>query len=110
MRVWLPARGAGSGTTILMDALAAVAGVCWRSRECQWCIASFSRGLDILPISAMAMDHGAGALAAPLVDFQDTVLPSADTATLPLSFLYWAAASAMMAGCNVATISEACLA
>jgi len=56
------------------------------------------------------MDHGAGALAAPLVDFQDTVLPSADTATLPLSFLYWAAASAMMAGGKVAAISEACLA
>ena len=31
VRVWLPACGDGSCTTILMEALAEVAGVCWRS-------------------------------------------------------------------------------
>jgi hypothetical protein len=44
-------------------------------------------------MSAMAIDRGGSA---PLADFQDTVLPSADTETVPSCFLYCAAASAMV--------------
>jgi hypothetical protein len=41
----------------------------------------------------MTMDSGG---TAPLADFQDTVLPSADTVTVPSCFLYWAAALDML--------------
>jgi hypothetical protein len=40
---------------------------------------------DILPMSAMAMDSGGRA---PPAGFQETVLPSAETETLPSCFLY----------------------
>jgi hypothetical protein len=57
-------------------------------------------------MSAMTMDSGGCALLA-ADDFHDTVLPSADTETLPSCFLYWAAASAMLVeGRWVAAISE----
>ena len=46
-------------------------------------------------MSAMAIDSGGSA---PLADFQATVLPSAETETVPSCFLYWAAASAMAGG------------
>jgi hypothetical protein len=39
------------------------------------------------------MDNGG---TAPLADFHDTVLPSADTDTVPSCFLYWAAALDML--------------
>ena len=39
------------------------------------------------------MDNGG---IAPLADFQDTVLPSAATDTVPSCFLYWAAAVDML--------------
>ena len=42
----------------------------------------------ILPMSAMVSASGG---MAPLADFHDTVLPSADTDTAPSCFLYWAA-------------------
>ena len=51
--------------------------------------------MHILPISAIVMDNGG---TAPLVDFHDTVLPSADTTTVPSCFLYWAAALDMLGG------------
>jgi len=44
-------------------------------------------------MSAIVIDRGA---AAPFADFQDTVLPSADTETVPSCFLYWAAALDMV--------------
>jgi hypothetical protein len=44
-------------------------------------------------MSAMVMDIGG---LAPLADFQDTILPSADTATVPSCFLNWAAALDML--------------
>lgn len=51
-------------------------------------------------MSAIVIDRGAAALFA---DFQDTVLPSADTETVPSCFLYWAAALDMLeeeGGCH----------
>jgi hypothetical protein len=47
----------------------------------------------ILPIFAMVIASGGIALVA---DFQETVLPSADTDTVPSCFLYWAAAVDML--------------
>jgi hypothetical protein len=44
-------------------------------------------------MSAMIMDKGG---TAPPADFQDTVLPSADTDMVPSCFLYWAAALDML--------------
>lgn len=43
-------------------------------------------------MSAMAIERGGSA---PLADLQATVLPSAETETVPSCFLYCAAASAM---------------
>jgi hypothetical protein len=84
-----------------MEALAEVAGVCWRST----CVSYGGGSLNtdrILPMSAMTMDSGG---AAPPADFQDTALPSTDTETVPSCFLYWAAALDMLVeerGCNKA--------
>jgi hypothetical protein len=47
----------------------------------------------ILPMSAMVMDKGG---TAPPLAFHDTVLPSADTDTVPSCFLYEAAAVDMV--------------
>jgi len=49
----------------------------------------------ILVISAMVMINGGSV---PLLDFQDTVRPSADTESLPSCFLYNVAASNMTMG------------
>jgi hypothetical protein len=58
-------------------------------------------------MSAMTMDSGG---AAPPADFHDTVLPSADTETVPSCFLYWAAALDMLVekrGCYKSQAREA---
>jgi hypothetical protein len=57
------------------------------------CCIPWQRTCRILPMSAMVMDKGG---MAPLADFHDTVLPSADTDTVPSCFLYWAAALDML--------------
>ena len=49
--------------------------------------------LNILPISAIAMVNGDDT---PPTDSHETVLPSADTESVPSFFLYWAAALDML--------------
>jgi hypothetical protein len=71
-----------------MEALAEVAGVCWRSEHISDACTPL-RIYHVLAMSAMVIDNGGSA---PLADFQDTVFPSVDMNTVPSCFLYWAAA------------------
>lgn len=91
VKVWFSVLS-GCWTTILMDAFADVAGVCWRSSQQFVNFAIHCLGSDILVMAAMSTSTARS----PPFDFHDTVRPSVETRILPSFFLYCATASDMV--------------